>query len=361
MASRRPLHELALRIERIWERLRARFRRPPTKLTVAMYLGHGTARRVAVGGRVLENDVVVEADVLEPAWLRFRRMAARFLTSEVAGVPVRVGLGGATVDTVTDDEGYFAAIITDPTLPHERGGLHDLTVDLLPPFDRLDVHVTSAQVLVPCPSSRRIVISDIDDTILLTGAMRTGQMILTTLAGSALTRRSFPGTAALYRGLAGGPSGDEDNPCFYVSSSPWNLYDFLVAFIRRSSLPTGPLLLRDLGVDEHRFVKGSHGEHKDAAIEAILLAHDLPVVLVGDTGQHDPEIYRAVVDAHPGRVEAVLLRHVADDARRAVVERLFDGAATVVAIGDDSPALAAVAERAGLVPAGWSAEVAGAD
>ena len=96
-------------------------------------------------------------------------------------------------------------------------------------------------MLVPAPDARFGIVSDVDDTVLQTGVQRLGQMLRQTFTGSALTRTSFPGAPELYRDLAGAA-----NPVFYVSSSPWNLHAFLIAFLRHQRLPLGPVLLRDL-------------------------------------------------------------------------------------------------------------------
>ena len=103
-------------------------------------------------------------------------------------------------------------------------------------------------------------ISDIDDTILHTGAQRALDMVRQTFTGSELTRVPFAGAPELYRSLASttAPGG---NPFFYVSSSPWNLYGFLRSFLRHRHFPMGPLLLRDLLGNS---VERSHATHKHA-------------------------------------------------------------------------------------------------
>jgi phosphatidate phosphatase APP1 len=143
-----------------------------------------------------------------------------------------------------------------------------------------------------------------------------------------------------------------------VSSSPWNLHGFLDAFLRRAGLPTGPLFLRDLGVDETMFIQGSHDAHKRAAIEELLALHDTSFVLVGDTGQHDPEIYRSIVASHPGRIEAVLLRHLTSDDRVEDVRHLFADVTVPLAVAGDALGMAEAAESNGLTPKGWAERVA---
>jgi len=101
--------------------------------------------------------------------------------------------------------------------------------------------------------------------------------------------------------------------CFYVSSSPWNLYEYLMAVFVRTQLPLGPFFLRDLGVSRTQFITGTHGDHKTDAIETILDANPhLKFTLVGDTGQHDPHIYADIVQRFPNRILQVILRRPSD-------------------------------------------------
>nr|WP_274387470.1 App1 family protein [Salsipaludibacter albus] len=186
-------------------------------------------------------------------------------------------------------------------------------------------------------------------------------MVRVTATGSAVTRTPFPGVAGLYRALETGTGGPR-RPFFYVSSSPWNLYGFLTGFLRHRDIPLGPLLLRDLGIDETKFVKSSHGDHKLVRIREVLELHPtMPVVLVGDSGQHDPQIYAQVVAEHPGRVRAVWIREVRLDPGDEKVERLgprFDEAGVPMVLAPDSTAFAEHAVELGLVPPEVAAAVA---
>ena len=167
---------------------------------------------------------------------------------------------------------------------------------------------------MPEPDARYGVISDVDDTILETGVQRVGHMLRQTFTGSAITRTPFHGAPELYRDLAAG-----GNPLFYVSSSPWNLHAFLVAFLRHRDFPLGPVLLRDL------LGTGVGREPKHVRIHEILELHpDLAFVLIGDSGEKDPEIYADIVRSHPDRVLAVYIREVRLDPGDGRVEQVTD-------------------------------------
>jgi len=232
-----------LAVERAWDRLRLRraASRTPADFRIEAYIGHGSADGVVVRGRVLDDPPPTEAVEGEGVVAAVRRTLSGFLTDELPDVPLRIAVADATVETVTDAEGYFLARLRpDPDLlvsPWTGG-----TVGLAGEYrDLIDPHTTHVEVRVPGPGARFGIISDVDDTILETGVQRVGQMLRNTFAGSALTRTPFVGAAELYADLAAG-----ENPVFYVSSSPWNLHSFMVAFLRRRGFPLGPVLLRDL-------------------------------------------------------------------------------------------------------------------
>ncbi len=98
---------------------------------------------------------------------------------------------------------------------------------------------------------------------------------------------------------------------FYVSSSAWNLYDLFRVFLEHNELPSGPILLRDYGIDEDKFVVEQGHRHKLRKIESIFeMYRTMRFVLVGDSGQDDPFLYQEAVRKYPGRVLAIYIRDV---------------------------------------------------
>ena len=302
----------AAALERAWDA--ARLRRDPTPhdFRIETYLGHGGPSGVVVRGRVLDDPPPSEAIEGEGVGAAVLRTLRGFVTDELPGVPLRVRVAGATAEVVTDAEGYFVARLppTDLVSPWTEG-----TVELAASYRGLPAgHSASVLVRVPAAEARFGVVSDIDDTILETGVQRVGQMLRQTFTGSALTRTPFAGAPELYRDLA-----DGTNPVFYVSSSPWNLHAFLLAFLRHRDFPLGPVLLRDL------LGSGSGREPKHGRIREILDLHpELRFVLVGDSGEKDPEIYADIVREYPDRILAVYIREVRLDPGDGRVERVSD-------------------------------------
>ena len=303
------------KLESAWDatRLRRASTRPPAEFRIEAYLGHGSGDGVVLRGRVLDDPAPAAALEGEKIIAVVRRQLRRFATDELPNVPLGITVAGASVDVVTDEEGYFVARVQpradELTTPWTNG-----TVELAGEYRGLiDAHVTTLEIRVPGPGAKYGIISDIDDTILVTDVQRVTQVIRQTFTRSALMRSSFPGTPELYRALEAGV-----NPLFYVSSGPWNLHSFVVAFLRHAEFPIGPVLLRDL------LGNAAGPEQKGGRIREILDLHaPLRFVLIGDSGEADPQIYADIVRAYPGRILAVYIREVRLDPNDGRVEKVL--------------------------------------
>ncbi|MGB0100163.1 MAG: phosphatase domain-containing protein [Nocardioides sp.] len=317
--------------------------RPPEHFRIEVYGGHGGAAGLVVRGRVLDNPAASAAVEGEGVGAAVRRTLSQFVTDELPDVPLRVDVGDAVAETSTDREGYFRVELPPGSAAGLQGPWAEGAVELAVPYRGLEAGFRTATPLrVPGAEARFGVISDVDDTIIETGVQRVGEMLLQTFAGSELTRTPFEGAPELYRDLADG----DRNPVFYVSSSPWNLHSFLQGFLRHRDFPLGPLLLRDL-------IGGREGrDRKHGRIEEVLGLHpQLSFVLIGDSGEKDPQIYADIVRAHPGRIRAVYIREVRLDPGDGRVEQVTDAWDTEVpfVLAADSDAVRRHAESIGLL------------
>ena len=315
---------------------RARRLRP---LQLDAYRSYGTAARFYVKGRLLADRGLTPQTAADSRWRNFRSMVRRFNSREVAGADLVAELPDGSQHVVTtDDEGYFTLIIEPPALPEPLAYLWypvPVRVARLPvPFRTVRAVVqATARVVVPPAEAEFGVISDLDDTVFETSATNVLKMLGRTLFNNAHSRLPFVGVAEFYRRLQRGRTGRPDNPFFYVSSSPWNLYDVLEEFMGIHQMPPGPLLLRDLALARPRSAPptgvtgaaGVHFAHKLEEINKLLATYPrLPFVLLGDSGQEDVRIYREVVHRHPGRVRAVYIRDVQVPARARLVGPVAD-------------------------------------
>ena len=275
------------------------------------YRGFGTPQSMSLRGRVLEDKQIGSPKRTDSWWTNLCNMYRRFDSDEIPGVRVRASYHDQVQETETDEEGYFEVRFEPRIPPHPQTLWHDVRVELLDEIVPGQTEVTATgQVLVPPVDARFGVISDMDDTVLETHATSLWRMAKLTFLRNAQTRMPFEGVAAFYRALSRGPSGRNHNPIFYVSSSAWNIYDLLVDFLEINEIPAGPLLLRDLGLGKNAGSNFSH-EHKLLKIERILDTYpELPFVLIGDSGQDDPKIYRQAVLEFPGRISAIYIRDI---------------------------------------------------
>jgi phosphatidate phosphatase APP1 len=174
---------------------------------------------------------------------------------------------------------------------------------------------------VPSEQARFGIISDIDDTILKSDAINKRKAAQKILFGNAFSREAFEGVAKFYQALH-----QEKNPIFYVSSSPWNVYDVLLQFLELNDIPMGPLLLRDWGLSPEEILPTNHAKHKLAMIRQILHTYPaLPFLLLGDSGQEDPEIYSQIVSEFPKRIVGIYIRDVTGQERKRRIETLAKG------------------------------------
>jgi phosphatidate phosphatase APP1 len=169
------------------------------------------------------------------------------------------------------------------------------------------------------------IISDIDDTILISKATQLGEKLWLSISKNAYTRRPFPGISKFYKGL----TDHGENPVFYVSSSDWNLNELIKDFLKFRKIPKGPLLLQDLHINLRNIWKSGGGSHAHKGEKILFLFKLYPkmkFILVGDSGQHDPELYAEAIEDFPDRVVAVYIRIIKDmdEERRYLLDRFKD-------------------------------------
>ena len=241
----------------------------PQPLKILAYRGYGTQEKLYLKGRVLEDKGIPEAGENDSLWLNLLNTYKRMESDEIARARLVARFEGVEQEVQADDEGFFEVEI-EPRKPLETKRLwHAVELELLNPRSEKQREPVKAvgEVLVPPPSARYVVISDIDDTVVQTDATHMVRMAQNVFLGNARTRLPFPGVAALYRALLAGKEKMEMNPLFYVSSSPWNLYDLLSQFFNLQGIPVGPVLfLRDWGLSEEEILPIKNKVYKKRAI-----------------------------------------------------------------------------------------------
>jgi phosphatidate phosphatase APP1 len=276
------------------------------KVRILAYAGHRNAARMHLKGRIVRYEKPLDAG--EGMLTRMRAMMAIYNSKELPGLAVRLEAYGQAHEAITDEEGYFTF-----DLPIARP-LPEATqwerVTLSTPGREAQQASVQVPVMAPGANHNWGIISDIDDTIIETGATNLFKNWKRVLVEQPGDRLALPGASTLYKMIARDHVAPA-RPFFYVSSSPWNLYGFITEFMQLHGIPHGPMFLKDYGIDSEKLVHSGHDEHKLAAIESILAFYpDFRFILIGDNGQRDVTIYAKAVEDFGGQVAAVFIRDV---------------------------------------------------
>ncbi len=311
-------------------------------IIIQPYRGYGSNRQIFMIGRVMRQPSrlgTMGGDSVGGQLVEVSRWAAR---SGIARVPVRVAFYGTEQLVHTDRDGYFRVHL-QPTAPLESNRLwHDIEIELQKP-EQLK---TVGEIFIPREPTDFVVISDIDDTVMHTGVANKIRMFWRLIGKGAESRVAIPGMPSFLRALYEGPRGTNAIPMLYVSRAPWAIYDILDEFFALNEFPGEPLLfLREWGLTLQSPLPRRSKNHKLELIKNMLeLYHDLPFVLIGDSGQSDPEIYAKLVHDNPGRVRAIYIRNVSSKNARHDEIRIL--AKEVLAVGSTMLLTADTAEMA---------------
>lgn len=293
------------------------------------YIGFGNQDVIYVRGRIVEDRELSKPDSEKSIWDNMFAMFKRYFSNEIPHVKLKAEFNGQAHVTESNQYGEFEFnfILLKP-LPINQIW-HKVTITLIDEaFCDTDCEMAIAEVMVSIPESQFGIISDIDDTILISHSTSLLKKMRLMLLKNASTRLPFEGVAAFYRALhSGGKENKALNPLFYVSSSEWNLYDLLVDFCDHQNIPKGMFMLHELKVGLLKLFRSGRGkhDHKIIKIKHILETFlDLDFILIGDSGQKDPEIYQSIIKAYPDRIRAVYIRDVSSDSRHQEVSAIAE-------------------------------------
>lgn len=245
----------------------------------------------------VDERIDANATLRERAEERLRGWRA-FMTAQAMDHPVVISINGTDYETTTDRSGYIDLTITDHGL---EPGWHSVTIT------PRDGRPAKATVRIISGSVRFGLVSDIDDTVLITSLPRPLIAAWNTFMRHEQARHIVPGMAPMYRELL---AEHEGAPIFYLSTGAWNTCGTLIRFLKRHGYPSGPLLLTDWGPTNYGWFRSGQ-DHKRTTLHR--LAREFPHihwVLVGDDGQHDPKIYGDFARDRADVVRAIAIREL---------------------------------------------------
>ena len=282
------------RVDQALQRWRARRARDAGKIAeVVPYAGYGSTSRVRVLARVLLAKPSERRDEVPTGARGWRN----FVGVPVENAQVNVRIGEQSLEVQADRSGVIDVVVD---------------VDLEPGWHRIGLSsegsaVATALVFVVDPEVTFGVVSDIDDTVMVTALPRPLLAAWHTFVVNEHARATTPGMPVLYERLTTRYSGA---PMIYLSTGAWNVAPTLTRFLSRNLYPAGALLLTDWGPTADRWFRSGR-EHKRSSLER--LAREFPQIkwlLIGDDGQHDESIYGEFVKQHPDNVAAVCIRQL---------------------------------------------------
>ena len=260
--------------------------------TVVPYAGYGGSGWARVLARIVLAPPGSPDESAEDA-----RGWRRFFTPWIGGVPVRLTVGTHTHDTVSRPDGYVDLRVSHDLEP----GWNAATLQVG------DADPVGAPLRIVGPTTRLGLLSDIDDTVIVTMLPRPLVAFRNAFLVMESARRPVPGMAELYRQVM---EAHEDVFVVYLSTGAWNIAAPLTRFLARHGYPPGPLLLTDWGPTQTGWFRSGQS-HKRTELRRLFA--DLPELswlLVGDDGQHDPSLYAEAAAEAPDSVVAVAIRQL---------------------------------------------------
>ena len=289
----------------------SKFKRRIGKLDLVrmeIFLAFGNERVIFIKGRLVEAYKQSKPSEKNTALQNFLGTLRRYAGNSVSDGRIILQYQGIKETLVSNEEGLFETQLTIGAPDNGKPDIANLTLieDEGITAEKKTIEVNITRISENHPTG---IVSDIDDTIVISHATSLGKKLWLSISKNAYTRRPFPGVSEFYDLL----SKNGQDPVFYVSSSDWNLFDLIQDFLDFRAIPKGPILLKDPHVSLKNIWKSGGGNH-DHKLEKICqlmsLFPNMEFILIGDSGQHDPELYTRIIEKFPDRVKAVYIRRI---------------------------------------------------
>ncbi|MFT3934941.1 MAG: DUF2183 domain-containing protein [Chitinophagaceae bacterium] len=277
------------------------------KKFVKIYHGYGHTHDLLLYGHVFNRRPVRRkkySPYILPNLIYLLRL---FFVKPVAHAPVTLQWQNRHLHNTTETDGFIKfEWDAEQSVP---AGWHPVTVTYKTDEEE---SVGNGELFVPHKTQYGF-ISDIDDTIMVSHSATVFKRLRILFTTNPRTRKIFPGVQSHYHLLStSGTTADAPNPFFYVSSSEWNLYDYLEDFFSFNKLPRGAFLLNHVK-QWKELLKTGKTKHEGKLIRVTRILQAFPhqqFILIGDNTQRDPVIYKAIAEKYPGRIHAVYIRNV---------------------------------------------------
>jgi len=279
---------------------------------IKLYRGYANKNELVVFGHVVEKYPSGDHKYTRKGFRYARTIIQLFSIKTIPNLKIILRVGSLVTETTAEEDGYFRFQV--PFNEPWESGWHTFEVSVDDEVDGHKYQATSQEeFFLPYTSSYGI-ISDIDDTFLISHSRRSFKKLFVLLSKNVQARKPFDDVVKHYQLLSFASRVHPlatNNIFFYVSSSEWNLYDMIVRFAELNGLPKAILKLKKIksGLDDFVMTgAGEHG-HKLRKIQNIIDFYpELQFILLGDDSQKDPEIYEQICSQYPTKIRAVYIR-----------------------------------------------------
>jgi len=275
------------------------------KPILQLYRGYANEEELIVMGHVFKR--TYDYDFQKKNFRNATSIINQFRIKTLENFDIYLKCGNQEIHTKTLDDGYFKFCI--PLEKETHFGWMEYEVSI----KYKNETITSKASYIRPHKGKLGIISDIDDTFLISHTQNFFKKIYILLFKSVNDRKVFKDVVTHYQALssAGRNNKEEENAFFYVSSSEWNLYRFIVKFTKIHHLPRAVILLKDIkrGITDFFMSGRGNHDHKFDKIKHVLEFYpNLKYVLLGDDSQHDPVLYERICKIFPVTVKAVYIR-----------------------------------------------------
>ncbi|TVZ52844.1 App1 family protein [Dokdonia sp. Hel_I_53] len=287
------------------------------EVDISVYRGYMNERELVISGHVFNSWAPSQYSIERRSVKHAYSILKMFTIKPQHNVRVTLKFRALSVTTQTLNDGYFEFKV--PYSDVVESGWH--TCEVICEHKKFNI-VTTGEFLKPFTSCYGI-ISDIDDTFLVSHSSNIFKKLYVMLWQNLDKREVFDDVPKHYQALsrAGQLEAGSFNSFFYVSSSEWNLYSFIVAISKKYELPKAVILLKKIktGLADFFNTGGGNHNHKFDKIKKIITFYpDIEYILLGDDSQKDPYIYERICKEFPENINAIYIRRTGSEQKPAV-------------------------------------------